>query len=309
MSKIQAELSEATGVKPKRGEDRADFIAALMIAVAKLSDEDWAALSKPAQNWYNDAADAKNAKKEPEDFPDLEKEAKEEKPTRRRAADADDEPKATTVKVGMQATVLTKRGKTSTGEVVEVDDKMIVLKVDGEELEFDRERLESITVVNDGKGQAADEPEDFKPKVGMEVEVENARGKIFKGEIVELDKDLLVLKTDDGEEELNRDRIKTIKPIGGKKAKEEPEASSRRASAGDDKGSDDGAKKRSSNAEGVSIGTRIKELICDDMEASEADIGKALKKEGIEFKENTLKLNYSDTHKLLDILKANKKLK
>ena len=59
----------------------------------------------------------------------------------------------------------------------------------------------------------------------------------------------------------------------------------------------------------MSVGTRIKEIIADDIEASEADIAKVLKKEGIAFKENTLKLNYVDCHKFLDILKAKKMLK
>jgi hypothetical protein len=45
------------------------------------------------------------------------------------------------------------------------------------------------------------------------------------------------------------------------------------------------------------------------MEAKEEDIGKILKKEGIEFKENTLGLNYVAVHKVLAALKAAKKLK
>jgi len=139
------------------------------------------------------------------------------------------------------------------------------------------------------------------------------RGKEYVGKIVEMDDEVLVLKTDGGEEELARDRVETIKLVGGKAEKEEPKASGRRSSKAEDKGGDDDKggdekAKRSSN-NGVSVGTRIKEIIADDIEATEADVAKILKKEGLEFRENTLKLNYVDCHKFLDVLKAKKLLK
>lgn len=313
MSKIERELSEATEVTAKRGQSRQEFLSALVLGVAKLSDKEWDNLTPAAQDWYNAAAEEQNAAKKAkrdavlEDFADAEKE---EPVTRRRGSASDEKEEAPTKsrepKLKDMVKVVTKRGKSVTGTVVEIDDEVIVLKMgDGSEEEFDRSRLESITVA----GGESDEPAADPVKVGSTVKVVTKRGKELEGKIVELDDEVLVLKTADGEEELNRDRIETIKPVAG----EESTRSSRRSS---DKGAEkEEAKgepektKRSSNAEGVSIGTRIKELICDDLDATEADIAKALKKEGIEFKENTLKLNYVDCHKLITIMKAKKLIK
>ena len=132
------------------------------------------------------------------------------------------------------------------------------------------------------------------------------RGKEVTGKIVELDDEVIVLDVDGKDEELSRDRVESIKPVKAAKA----ETSSRRGAAKEDaKDEPEGKTKRASNAEGVSIGTRIKELIAEDFDASEADIAKILKKEGIDFKDNTLKLNYVDCHKFIVILKAKKRIK
>lgn len=316
MSKIQAELLKATDLSTKRGEDRQDFLARLMKGVAELSDKSWEGLSQKAQDWFNDAADAKNAKaKTLPDFPDME--AEEEAPAKSSRRGAAKEEAPAKPKVGVVAKITTKRGKSSTGTIVEIDDDVVVIKHgDGTEEEFDRTRVESIEVAGDGKEEAQDEPEGPSFKVGSEVTVLTKRGKSVTGKIVEMDDELLVLDVDGKDEEFNRDRIESVTPVGGKSKKadkeEAPAKSSRRgASKDDDKdaGEGDGEKKRSSNAPGVSVGTRIKEIIADDLEATEADIAKILKKEGIEFRENTLKLNYVDCHKFLDILKKKKLIK
>ena len=93
MSKIQQELAAATGVNLARGESITDvpYMKRLIKAVADLSDAAWNKVSKPAQGWYNDAADMANKKKDIPGFPDIEVE-EEPAPTRRRRAAEDDEP-------------------------------------------------------------------------------------------------------------------------------------------------------------------------------------------------------------------------
>jgi ribosome maturation factor RimP len=319
MSKIQAELLLVTALSTKRGEDRQDFLARLMKGVADLNDKQWDGLSQAAQDWFNDAADAKNAKaKTLPDFPDAEAEEAPAKSSRRGAAKEEAAPAKP--KVGVVAKITTKRGKSSTGTIVEIDDDVVVIKMgDGTEEEFDRTRVESIECAGGGKEEAQDEPEGPSFKVGSEVTVLTKRGKSATGKIVEMDDELLVLDVDGKDEEFNRERIESITVVGGKatgkKAKaDEEEAtakSSRRGAAKDDAADakEDGEKKRSTNAPGVSVGTRIKEIIADDLDATEEQVGKILKKEGIEYRENTLKLNYVDCHKFIEILKKKKMIK
>ncbi len=329
MSKIEKELSEVTEVSPKRGEDRSAFLDRIVVAVSKLSDKDWDGLSKDAQDWFNDAADAKNAKKEVPDFPDLKEAVKEEKTTTRRRAAAEDEDeakgtgtvevKAKDLKEGMALKITTKRGKEASGHVVEVTDEIVAIKQgDGEEVEFAFDRIEKMETLAEakstGRRKGGDEDEtDADPiKVGATVTVTTKRGKEVTGKIVEIDEEVVVLDVDGADEEFDRSRVETIKIAGktGKSSKDEDEKPASRRGAKDDgeKPKDDGEKKRSSN-NGVSIGVRIKELIADNLDASEEQIAKILKKEGLEFRDNTLKLNYVDAHKFIDILKARKLLK
>jgi hypothetical protein len=320
MSKIQAELVKATDLSKKRGEDVQDFLARLMVAIAELSDDAWEELTEPARQWYNEAAEAKNAKKKVlPGFPDAEadEESEAEKPaTTRRSAKAEDKEEApptkpTKAKVGMILTAVTKRGKTVTGKCVEVDEDMVVLDVDGEDQEFTRDRLESLT---EAKGTAPEVDEPDEPiKVGVEVKLVNKRGKEFTGKIVEMDEDVVVLDIAGEDMEFARDRVESMTPVGGKaktKAESEKASTRRGAATADDEGDDKPAEKakRVSN-EGISIGQRIKELIADDLEATVEDIAKSLKKEKIEFKENTLTLNFKDAHKFIEVLRAKKLLK
>jgi ribosome maturation factor RimP len=322
MSKIKTELMKATDVTAKRGEDNQEFLARLMKGVSDLNDKEWEGLSKEAQDWFNDAADAKNAKaKTLPDFPDLEKaEQEEEKPkTRRGAAKEEPEDEAPAKpKVGAVAKITTKRGKSSTGTIVEIDDDVVVIKHgDGTEEEFDRSRVESIELASTGKASKKEEPEDQEEadpvKVGATVMVVTKRGKEVTGKIVEIDEEVVVLDVDGKDEEFDRSRVESIKLAGkADKAskKEEPadedQPKTRRGAA---KEEPEDKPKRSSNVAGVSVGTRIKELIADDLEATEAEIGKQLAKEKIEFRDNTLKLQYTDCHKFVAILKAKKLIK
>lgn len=305
-SKIEKELLDATDLSSVRNESNEDYIARLMKAVSVLSDKEWDKLSKPAQDWYNDAADAKNDGKSIPAFPDLASK-KEETTSRRRSSDKEED---LGPKVGDDIKLVTKRGREVNGKVVEIDKEVIVLKTDDGEEEFQRDRIESTHVFHGTSRESETDDGPADPMgVGATVDIKTKRGREATGEIVEITDDLLVLNIDGKEEEFARDRVESIKPKGGKAA-----SSSSRRSSSDDKGDDKGAGKteekgkRSSN-EGVSIGVRIKELIADNLSASEEDIGKLLKKESLEFKDNTLKLNYVDAHKFISILKAKKLLK
>ena len=320
MSKIEKELLAATELKAKRGEERQDLLGRIMKEVAELDDAAWDDLSQEAQDWFNDAADAKNAKaKTIPDFPDAEgddePEQEEEKPSTRRSAG---KAKKAELEVGVVAKITNKRGKSFTGTVVELDDEIVVLKMgNGDEEEIDRSRIESFEIAGGEDAPAEKEEGPAEPKVGANVTVVTKRGKEVTGKVVEIDDEIIVLDVDGEDEEFDRSRVETIKVNGGKAGKakaaekeevKEEKTSSRRA-AKDEPAEEETKEKRSSNPAGVSVGTRIKEIIADNIDASEADIAKVLKKEGIAFKENTLKLNYVDCHKFLDILKAKKMLK
>lgn len=58
MTTVYDELSKATEVTPKDGEEAAAFSKRLAKAVDKLGDDEWKGLSDDAQNWVNDVVDA-----------------------------------------------------------------------------------------------------------------------------------------------------------------------------------------------------------------------------------------------------------
>ena len=78
VSAIENELLKVSTLKPKKNEDRQKYLTRVMLAVAKLPDPDWEALSKEAQDWTNNQAQAHKRKGELEDFPDYEEVAEEE---------------------------------------------------------------------------------------------------------------------------------------------------------------------------------------------------------------------------------------
>lgn len=331
MSAIQKELLKAVDMDaPSKGDDRQDFLLKLLKATNALSDDQWDALSAEAQTWINEAIDAKNAKaKTIPDFPDYKDEA-DEKPVsaRRRSAEPEDDTPTGTkevdpddVKKGMALRVLTKRGKDISGTVVETDDDMLVIKQgNGEELEFAWKQVDKLFGLADEKPastrkRGGDDEEEADPiKVGVEVKVVTKRGKEATGKITELDDEVIVIKGADGEQEFDRDRVESITPVKAAKADDKPASTRRRG--GDDaddkgkgKGDDEGKKASRAANGGVSVSERIAELMLDDLDASMEDIGKTLKKEGIEFRENTLQLNYKANQKFLDLLRKRKMLK
>jgi hypothetical protein len=73
VSAIENELLEASNQKPiKKNEDRQKYLTRVMLKIANLEDPEWEALSKGAQDWTNNNAQAHKRKGELEDFPDYE---------------------------------------------------------------------------------------------------------------------------------------------------------------------------------------------------------------------------------------------
>ena len=76
MSKICAELMKAGDLEHKKGESHDDLVTRIVKTVGDLPDKQWAAISEPAQKWFNKAATAYNDKETLPDFPDAEKDEK-----------------------------------------------------------------------------------------------------------------------------------------------------------------------------------------------------------------------------------------
>lgn len=332
MSKIRDELMKAGDVAAKRGEDHNDLGRRIVLAVQDLSDKDWNKLSEPAQDWFNEAATAYNEKKDIPPFPDAEKADADEKPARSRTRAADPEPEkepeveAYVPKRKDEVKVTNKRGKVYQGKVVEIDDEVIVIDTgDGEE-EIARDRIESIEPLGGaGKAGKADEPESSEPEKGDTVQVTTSRDKVVMGKILEIDDEAIVLVDTSGDEhEFSRDRLKSVvvkakgsAPAGRPSKKDEDadeKPTTRRTAAKDkDEGgeAEKGGKTRVTKADngGVSATTRIRELIADNLDASKDEIAKMATKEGLQFKDNTLQLIYTDCTKFVKMLRERKLLK
>lgn len=337
MSKIQTELVAATGVKPAAGQARQAFLLALIVGVHKLGDAEWDALSKPAQEWFNDAADAKTAKKdELPEMPDYVAAAEPKPSTRRRAAEPEPEPEQAAgpdrdPEVGDVINATTKRGKQyPNAVVVEIGEDFVAVQPAGTTADADQIEIatagatfEIIAGEPDGE---ADPDMPFAPAVGDVVTVTNKRGKATTGKIVEIDEEVIVLDTDAGEVEFDQARVESVAPAAGaakaaEPAKEEPPAATGRRRAAAEPAKEEPAKdepkataaeekaKRSSNPRGVSVGARIRELVAESVDITEAEVGKALKKEGLEFRDTTLSMIFKDCAQFVALLRAAKKLK
>lgn len=323
MSKIQKHIEAVLDVKPKRGEDRQDFLVRVAKEINNASDDDYAALGKGADGkatleWYDGACDALEAKKAAPDFPDAEEPAKEEaedKPTRRRAAAKEEAAEAPAEpKVGDKVKVVTKRDKTYEGKVVEIDDEVIVLDVDGEDEELQRSRLASIEVLggsSKGKSKAEDDEPVDPVKVGATVIVVTKRGKEYTGEIVELDEEVVVVKTADGEEELQRSRVESITVATkskGKADKAEAEDKPARRKAAKDEGDEEGGRAS------AGVGVQLRQMLVDELAESgelpdKAEFLKIAKKKFPDSKDNTLGIVHGEVSKLVEMLKKAKLLK
>ena len=69
---VEHELIKATGIGKAGGEPRQAFLERLLIAASPLSDDVWAELSEPAQDWVNAAMLKHNAQEPLPEFPDSE---------------------------------------------------------------------------------------------------------------------------------------------------------------------------------------------------------------------------------------------
>jgi ribosome maturation factor RimP len=312
-SKILSELLEATGIKQNAKETDADLKKRVVTAVTELTDAEWAALSSGAQDWFNQAADAINAKEEAPDFPDAEDDEP-AVPARRRGAAAEkkEEPETQDPQVGDMVKIVTKRGKETEGELVEIDEDVVVLDVDGTEEEFDRSRIDTITVLGDtGTAEQSSDDAPAEPKVGDNLKVVTKRGKEVVGELVEIDGDILVIKTDDEEVEVDSTTAQSVEVV----EEEKPAASSGRRRGAPAEPTDKPAAaektKRTTAADngGVVATVRMRELIVENMDLDKAGIAKLLGKEKITYKDNTLDLVYADSHKLIKMMKDRKLLK
>jgi hypothetical protein len=94
---VEDEVLDLLDMSPKKGEDRQEFLEAVVEASNDLTDKQWNTLSEEAQDWINAAAKAFNAKKDIVDFPEDDEPAGDEadeveRPARTgRGRDAEDE--------------------------------------------------------------------------------------------------------------------------------------------------------------------------------------------------------------------------
>lgn len=330
---IRKELMEVAKLQPKRNEEENQFLIRLQKAISEdISEDDWNSLSPEAQDWNNQAADDITEKRPMKGFADEVHEPAQTSSRRRGAASSTPAATAFTPKLGDNVLVTTKRGKTVQGIIVDLTDSDVVLNADGDagdnandvEIPLDgasivasntAEALELENKAMQAGAAAVDDPAKIPPEIGDTIKVETARGKTVMGKITELDGDELVLQDSTGEEhELRVSKLKSfeikVRAAGNGKAevsKVSDAPATRRGTGvtggGAPAGSEVGEKpKRSSNEPGVSPGRRIRELLVEDSQLTDEQIGKALMKEKIEAREQSIKMIAKDTRYILHLL-------
>lgn len=320
-SAILAELLAAAGMTVDKDAELSSYAKDLVLAVQDLPDSKWDALSGEAQDYNNDLATAMNKRTEFPEPPDAkwEEPAAEQSTRRTRTRSADPEPDTSGAyepKLKDVVKITNKRGKVFEGKVVELDDEVIVLDVDGKDEEIDRSRIESIVLAGGGKA-TAEGPGNSEPEVGDTVQVTTKRGKIVMGKVVELDDEAIVLEETDGStNDYARSRLEAIE-VKAKGAAQQAGRSRTRASddagsdnAGSDKGGETNkiTRSRATTDGGVPATVRLRELIVLNMGASKEEIIKLAAKEKLEVKDNTASLTYAEVHKVLELLKKHKLL-
>ena len=321
MSKICAELMKAGDLEHKKGESHDDLVTRIVKTVGDLPDKQWAAISEPAQKWFNKAATAYNDKETLPDFPDAEKDEKKDEGggrVRTRASGDGAAASEYTPKLKDMVRVTNKRGKVYEGKLVEMDkNELVVATADGEEA-IDRDRIEKIEPLDDKPSRGRSEPEDPpEPGVGDDVTITTSRDKVVNGKIKEMTDDTIVLELADGSiDDFSRDRLKSVVVKASQQGKssgrgESSSGGSSRATSSKEDPPKDEKKSRTTKADngGVSATVRIRELIADDIDAAKEKIHKKAKDEGLEFKDNTFDLIFSDCHKFLKMLKERKLIK
>lgn len=336
MSKIRAELVATAGakLKPIRGEPDESFLKRLVATIGNdIDDATWDKISTAAQDWNNKAADAVKANGPLPEFPDAEKPAAAPATRSRRSVAPEPAAAPETVAyepaVGDEVTVTTARGRTVQGIVVEVVDGMVILNPEGEngakeaDEEFPIDRCTFIPVEpeleGDGDQDADTSGVNENPEVGDTLEVVTARDKTIVGKVDEIGDDSIILIDAAGADHTvipSKLKSLTIKVKGGAAAEPEPAPAptGRRgrttAAATPAAAPAEEAKPgRSKNAPGVSLGARVIALMCADPGLTLEALDAQLTKEGIAFRDTSSKMIRSDTLKVIDCLKALKKLK
>jgi hypothetical protein len=313
-SKIQKELADMTEEQPsrKRGESETsqEYMQRLAMAVGSLKDDEWSELSKDAQLWYNDAAEAYEKKKDIPIFPDHPDAKKaEEAPARRRKTSEDaagDKPAASyKPSVGDVVKATTKRGKTYEGKLTELDadEGIVVIDIDGEDEELALKSIESWELVKakGGKSAAKEEPESAEPEVGDTVQVTTKRGKVIMGNITELTEDDIVLEDAAGEiHDFSRDRVESITV----KSKGKASKGSAKKEDADEKPAAKGKKAASDEDGAEPVTVLLRRLVVENPDATQEQISKKAKGEGAEFKEGTLEIAYKDTQRIIKLART-----
>ena len=216
------------------------------------------------------------------------------------------------VEVGDIVTITTKRNAVVTGTVVEITEDVVVLAVEGKEAEYDRGRVASIVVDScDPEDSGNDDAgnDDAPPVVGDYIKAVTKRNKDVEGKVVEIEDNILIVDADGTDVEVDMDTAKSLeivkdeKPAGrSRRGAAEPEAPTRGkrepAPATEEK-------KKTTKADngGISVGLRMRQVICENPDAKVEAINKLLEKEGLSFKEATLKIVYKDVQVVFDLLK------
>lgn len=327
MSKIREALVAATGLKIGRGEDEQTFLSRVAKAVSEdIDDATWNGLGDPAQDWNNLACKALTAGQPLPPFPDAvaAEPALAPRGRTRGAAAAPAALVAYEPKEGDEVIATSKRNKVVTGFIVEIKDGIAYVNPDREgPQDADIEcPLVAYTFALADAGDtapaeaAAQEPAGpVDPQVGDTVEAVTKRDNVIVGNVVELGDDLMVLKdAAGGEHELVPSILKSVVvKVSNSASATAPAVSAGRTrgaaatttppAAGGDK------PKRSSNPEGVSLGGRIREIVCENEALTSEQVSVQLTKEGIQFRDTSVKMIWKDTHNVIKLLRDLKKLK
>lgn len=100
-TEVERELQKATGVKPKKGEDRQKYLVRLSDGCQEedddgdevMSKDDWENLSEEAKDWVNAAVKSMDKKKTISDFEEPEEDEEEEPEEDEESEDEDEKPK------------------------------------------------------------------------------------------------------------------------------------------------------------------------------------------------------------------------
>lgn len=308
LKEVEKELCKATGVTRGDDEKEQSYLGRIVRKVAALGDAEWEDLSAEAQAWYNGAVALANDEKPLESFGD-------EKPAARstraqpaaKNTDPEDPPEP---QVGDTVLIVLTNGEKVKGKLTEIDEKNVVLEVDGEEEPYRRTKITSITVKGGGAPAAPAKPKD--PEVGDTVEVtRTADGEIFTGELTELDDKNAVVNVN-GEEEVFRIAKVTIAVKGAGKSSAPDKTPSRSAPKEDAKPAARSTPPAGKDAEPPKRGgetMRAREIVIDNPDADKAACFKLVEAEGLDVKKVTFDMIFSDTRKTMEILRAKKMLK